>query len=363
MSEPIAVNRPYLPPMSEYIGYLEGIWSRGQLTNHGPLLAELEQVIQQAQELSMPVRATANGGLGLQLLIKALGVRGEIITTPFSYVATASCSAWEGCALRYADIEPEALTLDAEAVEAAITPSTEAIVATHVYGNPCDCEKLEGVARKHGIALIFDAAHAYGVRYQGKSILEYGDGSMVSLHATKLLQSVEGGFVVAQNAAVSDRVEWMRRFGHKGHDAYHGVGINAKMSELHAAMGLCVHRHLDDILAARHALCEAYDQALEEVGGITKAFVLRDSTQWNASYYPIRFETEAMLEEMMKKLEDAGVFPRRYFHPALNEADALGQEKTGCPVAEAASREVLCLPLGAQMSEENIARVVSTLTR
>ena len=250
-NKPIQVTEPFLPPLEEYVEYLKGIWGRNQLTNQGPLVQELEHKIQVYHQIDMPVHCVTNGGLGLQIILKALGVNGEVITTPFSYVATASCPLWEGCSVKFADIEPDHLTIDPAAVEAAIGPDTEAIVATHVFGNPCDCEALEAIASKHGLALIFDAAHAFGVRYKGKSILEYGDASMVSLHATKLLHAVEGGFVVAKDPLVAEKIEWMRRFGHKGPEEFYGVGINAKMSELHAAMGLCNLRHLEAILKKR----------------------------------------------------------------------------------------------------------------
>ncbi|MFN4806958.1 MAG: DegT/DnrJ/EryC1/StrS family aminotransferase [Akkermansiaceae bacterium] len=361
MDKPIHVTEPFLPPLEEYVDYLKGIWERRQLTNQGPLVIKLEQLIQQSQSLDVPVRLVANGGLGLQIILKAMGIKGEVITTPFSYVATTSCPAWEGCAIRFADIEPEFLTLDPAAVEATITPSTEAILATHSYGNPCDCEGLEKVARKHGLALIYDAAHAYGVRYRGESILSYGDASMVSLHATKLFHSVEGGFVVCQDSAVAEKVEWMRRFGHDGQEAYHGVGINAKMSELHAAMGLCVLPYFDEIMRHRQAVCDAYHNGIKDLAGVRFGMTLRDSTQWNTSYFPVRFESEALLLATVDKLEKTGIFPRRYFHPALHEIGLIGTPASPCPVASRSSRELLCLPLSAQTSQADIERVLDVI--
>ena len=226
----INVTEPFLPPFEEYVEYLKGIWERNWLTNQGPLVQEFEQKLQAYHQLSMPVHCVANGSLGLQIALKALGVKGEVVTTPFSYVATTACPLWEGCTVKFVDIEPDTLTIDPKAVEAAITPKTEAILATHVFGNPCDVEALDAIAAKHGIAMIYDAAHAFGVTYNGKSLLEYGDASMVSLHATKLFHAVEGGFIVAKDPVVSEKMEWMRRFGHKGQEEFHGVGINAKMS-------------------------------------------------------------------------------------------------------------------------------------
>ena len=216
------------------------------------------------------------------------------------------------------------------------------------------------MARKHGLALIYDAAHAYGVRHRGESILSYGDASMVSLHATKLFHAAEGGFVVAKDAAVDEKVEWMRRFGHDGNEAYHGVGINAKMSELHAAMGLCVHRHLEEISAARHAACRAYDDGLAKINGVRKAFQLRESTEWNAAYYPIRFDSEELLIAVLEELSRAKIFPRRYFHPALHESLAI-KEAADCPHASLAAREVICLPLGASTSSGDVARIMDAL--
>ncbi len=363
MDKPIHVTEPFFPPLEEYVGYLKGIWERRQLTNQGPLVIELEKLIKETLGLAVPVNMVANGGLGLQILIKAMGLKGEIITTPFSYVATASCPAWEGCTIRFADIEPEFLTLDPAAVEAAITPSTEAILATHAYGNPCDCEGLEKVARKHGLALIYDAAHAYGVRYRGESILSYGDASMVSLHATKLFHSVEGGFVVCQDSAVAEKVEWMRRFGHDGQEAYHGVGINAKMSELHAAMGLCVLPYVDEIMRHRQAVCDAYHNGINDLAGVRFGMTLRDSTQWNSSYFPVRFESEALLLATVKKLEELGVFPRRYFYPSLHQIGLIAAPSSPCPVAEKTSREILCLPLSAQMNVADIERIHTAISR
>jgi dTDP-4-amino-4,6-dideoxygalactose transaminase len=360
IEKPILVTEPFLPPLEEYIGYLKGIWERGQLTNHGPLVIELERLIQESQFLDTPVRMVANGGLGLQIILKAMGIQGEVITTPFSYVATASCPAWEGCTIHFADIEPDTLTLDPAAVEAAITSKTEAILATHVYGNPCDCEGLEKVARKHGLALIYDAAHAYGVHYRGKSILSYGDASMVSLHATKLFHAVEGGFVVAKDPNVDTKIEWMRRFGHNGNEAFHGVGINAKMSEFHAAMGLCVHRHLNEILESRRSICRIYDAALEDLSEVRPAFILRDETDWNASYYPIRFNSEKSLLKALSDLDKENIMSRRYFYPALNE---VLNKQAACLIAEKASREILCLPLSVMINSRISTRVIDALRK
>jgi len=339
----INVTEPYLPPFDEYVEHLRGIWDRNWLTNQGPLVNKLEQKLQEYHRLSILVHSVANGSLGLQIALKALGVRGGVITTPFSYVATASCPIWEGCSLRFTDIEPDSLTINPAAVEAAITPQTEAILATHVFGNPCGVEALEAIAAKHGLALIFDAAHAFGVSYKGKSILEYGDASMVSMHATKLMHSVEGGFIVAKDSVIAGKMEWMRRFGHNGPEAFHGVGINAKMSEFHAAMGLCVLKRVNAIMQQRRLLTEAYDANLPD--GVRRLHY-RDEASRNYSYYPVIFESEQSLLVAVEALGRKNVIPRRYFYPLLNQFDLMDTSiASSYPVAKSVSERILCLPM------------------
>lgn len=361
----IQVTEPFLPPLEEYVEYLKGIWERNWLTNQGPLVQELEQKLQEYHQLPMPVHCVANGSLGLQIALKALGVTGEIITTPFSYVATTACPLWEGCTVKFADIEPDTLTIDPKAVEAAITSKTEAILATHVFGNPCDCVALEAIAKKHGLALIFDAAHAFGVTYKGKSVLEYGDASMVSLHATKLSHAVEGGFIVAKDPAVSEKMEWMRRFGHKGAEEFHGVGTNAKLSEFHAAMGLCNLKHIDEILAKRKVICDVYDKALlsDESSSIhlqLSSITYREGASRNFAYYPVLFESEAKLLKAMGELNDSGIFARRYFYPSLEHVltPMVGEV---AEVSKNIASRIACLPLSATQDQATTEGILSIL--
>lgn len=358
----IQVTEPYLPPFEEYVETLKGIWERNWLTNQGPLVRELEQKLQDYHQLAMPVHCVANGSLGLQIALKALGVKGEVVTTPFSYVATTACPLWEGCTVKFADIEPDTLTIDPRAVEAAITSKTEAILATHVFGNPCDVEALDAIGAKHGIAVIYDAAHAFGVTYKGKSILDYGDASMVSLHATKLMHSVEGGFIVAKDPAVSEKMEWMRRFGHKGQDAFHGVGMNAKMSELHAAMGLCNLSHIDEIFDRRKVMCEAYDRALfvpHSIRGLS-ALTYRSRAKRNYAYYPVFFDTEHVLLQVLEILKSMNIHARRYFYPSL-DSSVFGDAGDGCTNSQSYALRSLCLPLAATYTDELVKRVRSAM--
>lgn len=325
-------------------------------------MQEFEAKLQDYHQLSMPVHCVANGSLGLQIALKALGVKGEVITTPFSYVATTACPLWEGCTVKFADIEPDTLTIDPKAVEAAITPKTEALLATHVFGNSCDCEALEAIAQKHGIALIFDAAHAFGVTYKGKSILEYGDASMVSLHATKLMHAVEGGFIVAKDPAVSEKMEWMRRFGHKGSEEFHGVGTNAKLSEFHAAMGLCNLNHIEEILEKRKAICDAYDEALfvpNSIAGLS-SLSYRSAATRNYAYYPVFFDAEHDLLRVLKNLESMNIYARRYFHPSL-DSSGLGDVSGDCRNSQSYALRSLCLPLAATDTNEVVECVCSAI--
>lgn len=360
----IQVTEPFLPPLEEYVEYLRGIWERNWLTNQGPLVKEFEQKLQTYHQLTMPVHCVTNGALGLQIALKALGVQGEVITTPFSYVATTACPLWEGCSVKFADIEPDTLTIDPKAVEAAITPQTEAILATHVFGNPCDVEALDAIGAKHGLAVIYDAAHAFGVRYKGKSILEYGDASMVSLHATKLMHSVEGGFIVAKDPAVSEKMEWMRRFGHKGSEAFYGVGTNAKMSEFHAAMGLCCLNHIGEILVKRKAICDKYDSKLfshqlSNTSNQLSSIAYREGASRNYAYYPVILESEEVLLATIKRLESKGIFARRYFYPALNQVDELIEIGAPTLATQGVASCILCLPLADSMDTVEIQSIIS----
>ena len=361
----VNVTEPFLPPLEEYVKYLEGIWERNWLTNQGPLVQELERKLQSYHNLEVPVHCVANGALGLQIALKALGVGGEVITTPFSYVATTACPLWEGCSVKFADIEPDTLTIDPKAVEAAITPQTEAILATHVFGNPCDVEALDTIAAKHGLAMIYDAAHAFGVTYKGKSILEYGDASMVSLHATKLFHAVEGGFVVAKDSAVAEKMEWMRRFGHKGAEDFHGIGLNAKLSEFHAAMALCIFKYVSINHETRKALSESYDvmfSGLERSANSCEIRTMdyRDDSERNYAYYPVLFESESKLVDAMSRLNAQGIYPRRYFYPSLDSVE-FKQSMQTCSVSREISARILCMPLAASYTDQVVDAVRSAI--
>lgn len=352
---PIYVTSSFFPPKEDYTRHIDRIWDSGILTNNGPLVQEFEALVKKQLELENSPVAVTNGSIGLHLILKAFGGAGEVITTPFSYIATTSVPLWEGYDLVYADIDADSLTIDPEQVQSLITPATTLILATHVYGNICDVERLDEISKKYGIPVIYDAAHAYGVTYKGKSILEYGTASMVSLHATKIVHTGEGGLIYSNDQGLVKKFEWMRRFGHNGEDAFHGLGTNAKMSEFHAAMGLSVIPYFDEVKAKRKEVCEHYDELISAIPSVQKAFTLHANTDWNYAYYPIIFDTEEALVSFKKRLEDGNIFPRRYFFPCLS-AVGFNSDKLMLLADEYAKR-ILCLPLSCNLPEEYFARL------
>ncbi|MBF1098541.1 MAG: DegT/DnrJ/EryC1/StrS family aminotransferase, partial [Riemerella sp.] len=260
----IPVTKPFLPPKEEYLKYIDGIWNRQWLTNMGPLASQLEMELKEFLDVQHLLFVT-NGTVAIQMAIKALDITGEIITTPFSFVATTSSIVWEGCTPIFVDICPESLCIDADKIEDAITEKTQAILATHVYGNPCDVVKIEQIAKKHNLKVIYDAAHAFGVKVNGKSVFEYGDISTCSLHSTKLYHSVEGGLIITQNPDLLKKLASIRNFGISGFDSFSELGINGKNSEFHAAMGLANLKHTEAIHNQRKKLSECYDKNLKNL--------------------------------------------------------------------------------------------------
>ena len=299
------------------------------------------------------LRLMANGTLAIQLAIRALGVKGKVITTPFSYVATTSAMLWEGCEPVFVDIDPKTCCIDPNLIEAAITPDTTAILATHVYGIPCDVEAIDVIAKKHGLKVIYDAAHAFDVTYKGKSILAYGDASTLSFHATKLFHTVEGGAVILHDAEVDHRLRLLRSFGHIG-DEHFSLGMNAKMSEVHAAMGMAVLPHVGAIIADRIRSVQYYDNGLSEV--IERPDGSRSGS--NAAYYPVLLKGAEERVMVLQALEQVNVHARRYFFPALNTLPYLSAARS-CPIAEDLADRMLCLPLYYDMEPQVLDRVIS----
>ena len=351
----IQVTKTFLPPQADYQAQLQKAWDQGWVTNRGTLVKELEATLQDHLQ-SPPLLAMTNGTLPLQIAIKALGLTGEIITTPFSYVATTSSVVWEGCTPVFVDIHPEYLTLDETLIEAAITPKTTAILATHVFGNPCHVTVIEAIAAKHGLQVIYDAAHAFGVTYQGKSIFHYGDVSTCSFHATKLFHTGEGGGVFCKDSELYQKLFYHHNFGHEGQEAFQGLGINAKMSELQAALGLAVLPYMPQIVGHRKKAVTFYQEHLSQYTTLK----LREGTQWNYAYYPIIFDSEALLLTAQERLNALDIYPRRYFYPSLHTLPYVSGPDM--PVSQSVSERILCLPLSHDISEEIQAQIVNTLT-
>lgn len=335
----IPVTKPFLPPKEDYDRFLDGIWDRNWLTNHGPLVRQLE--IQLSVFLGThPMHFVSNGTIALQLAIKALEIKGEIITTPFSYVATTSSIVWEGCTPVYVDIDPMTLNIDPSKIEAAITPNTSAILATHVYGNPCEIEAIQDIADRHRLKVIYDGAHAFGVSYKGKSIFEYGDISTCSFHATKIFHSIEGGGVFTKDQELYHKLGLLMNFGHAGFDKFDGFGINGKNSEYHAAMGLAVLPYMEEIFSKRRSQAAYYDELLHGLP-LTNPKI-PDAETHNFSYYPVLFPSEEALLSAKSALDVKGVSSRRYFFPSLSSLDYVTGDT---PIADDAATRVLCLPL------------------
>ncbi len=336
----INVTKTFLPDQAEYQAILKRAWDTGWMTNRGVLVQELEDKLK--AYLQVPnIIATTNGTLPIQIAIKALGLSGDIITTPFSYVATTSSIVWEGCTPVFVDIHPQYLTIDETKIEAAITNKTTAILATHVFGNPCAVEDIEAIAKKHKLKVIYDAAHCFGVTYKGQSVFNFGDVSTCSFHATKVFHTGEGGALFAKESVLLNTLFSMHNFGHDGPEAFQGIGVNAKMSELQAAMGLAVLPYMNEVLKYRKEVTELYNDAFKNT--YLKTLVLRPDTEWNYSYYPVVFKDKEELLNVQTALHAAQIFPRRYFHPSLNMLEYVN--KQSCPVSENIASRVLCLPL------------------
>lgn len=355
----ITVSRPTLPPFEEYVALLRGIWTRNHLTNAGPLVVELERQLAATLGAKHCLFVT-NGTIALQLAFRALELRGEVITSPFSYVATTSSLAWEGCTPVFADVESDSLTLSVARAEELVTERTSALVATHVYGNPCDVEGLGALARRHRLRIVYDAAHAFGASYAGRALSAHGDVATLSFHATKLFHTVEGGAVVTDDDEIARRVAYLRNFGHDGYERFRGIGINGKNCELHAAMGLCLLPRVPEIVAERRELSLRYDAVLLGRSDVVRP-VIRSATTYNYAYYPILLPNDEAVRSVQAHLEHHGVLARRYFYPSLS--GALAYVAPGdVPVARDAADRVLCLPLYTGLAPRDVDRIASLVT-
>ena len=354
----INVTKPFLPPIEEYQTYIKQIWERNWLTNNGPLVNELELRLKEYLGINHLLYLN-NGTIALQIAIKALQLKGDIITTPFSYVATTSSIIWEGCNPVFVDIDPGTLNIDPTKIEEAITEKTSAIIATHTYGNPCNIEEIQAIADRHNLKVIYDAAHCFGTKYKGESVYNYGDISTASFHATKIFHTIEGGAVFTRDSKLLKKMAYMRNFGHHGPMDFAEVGINAKNSEFHAAMGLVNLKYIAPIAQSRKDQHERYRYWLQYL--VLDTVKITADTEYNFSYFPVIFKQESDLLKAVEMLNAHWIYPRRYFYPTLNNLSYV--EKYATPYCDEVASKVLCLPMYHSLSVEEIDFICRLLLR
>ena len=353
----INVTKSFLPPIEEYQDLIKGIWENTWLTNNGPLVRKLEAQLKEYLNVEN-LLFVGNGTIAIQIALKALNLTGEIITTPFSYCATTTSILWENLQPVFVDIEANTFNIDVDLIEDAITENTSAIMATHVYGRPCDVEKIEKIAAKHNLKVIYDGAHGFGAIYKGKSLLSFGDITTCSFHATKVFHSIEGGCIVSNEDNLNEKIELYRSFGHKNDD-YYTIGINGKNSEFHAAMGLCNLPKVANIIDNRRIISEKYDTLLnwEKLSRPTNDI---DGFEYNYAYYPVLLTSETKLFQVTEALKKEYITPRRYFYPSLNQLPYLDFYNP-CPISENIARRALSLPLYYDLALEDVERIVSII--
>lgn len=352
----IFVTKSFLPPIEEYNRKIAEIFDRRILTNNGPCTIELQSRLNEYLGIT-GLQYVTNGTIALQLALAGMDIdEGEVITTPFSYVATTSSIMWQRCRPIFVDIEPNNFTIDPSLIEDAITPNTRAIMAVHVFGYACDVDAIGQIAKRHNLRVIYDGAHAFGTRYHGQSLLSYGDVATCSFHATKLFHTIEGGAVITNDAGIAAKMDLQRRFGHNL-DTHITLGINGKQSEFHAAMGLCNLNHMDEILAGRRHVSETYDQLL---AGCVGRPATQAGLEYNYAYYPVLFRNEDELLRVFAELNANDIFPRRYFYPSLNTLPYVdGAMK--CPVSEDIASRIACLPLYPGLADADIERICNII--
>jgi len=352
----IHVHRPYLPNKEKYKKYIDEIFESNWLTNNGPLVKKLEKRLEKYLNVRNVV-LVSNGTMALQIAYKVLNLKGEVITTPFSFVATTSSLVWENLKPIFADIDKKTLNLDPKNIEKLITPNTRAIVPTHVFGNACKVEAIEKIAKKHNLKVIYDAAHAFDVKYKDKSVLNYGDISTLSFHATKLFHTIEGGALIINDDKLAQKARYLINFGIENQESIPHLGTNAKMNEFEAAMGLCVLDEIDNIKNKRKKVYQIYEKELKGIVSFQKQ---NTKANRNYSYFPVILKNEKELLKVQKALNDKQIFPRRYFYPSLDTLNYI-EPKQKCKISRDISKRILCLPIYVQLEEVIQKRIIKTI--
>ena len=358
-NKPIYVTQSSLPPLDEYTKSLKGVWETGVLTNNGPLVQKLEKEFCQKLNLKNFVSVT-NGTLAIQLAIKALKLKGEIITTAFGWIATVSAIKWEGCTPVFCDIEPDTLNMDTNKIETLITDKTSAIVPVHVFGNPCDVEAIEAIAKKYNLKVIYDAAHAIGSTCKDKSLLSYGDISATSLHGTKLINTAEGGGCITTDKNLYEKIKRIRFFGYDDNKDIVEDGLNGKMTEVHAALGLANLKYYDEVLKDRKDKYLYYKEKL--IVNNSFSFQTIKYGEPNYSYFPLIFKSEYELLKVKEALNEQKIYPRRYFYPSLTTYTKV-VEYVNIPISEDISKRILCLPLYWKLEYKDIDRIIELILK
>jgi dTDP-4-amino-4,6-dideoxygalactose transaminase len=364
--KPIYVTQPTLPDLQEFIPYLEQIWESKILSNNGPFHQQLEKELSAFLGVSY-ISLFANGTLALLTALQVLRITGEVITTPYSFVATTHSLWWNNIKPVFVDIEPEYGNLDPEKIEAAITPKTTAIMPVHVYGNPCKVERIQEIADIYGLKVIYDAAHTFGVKYKGQSICTYGDLSVLSFHATKVFNTMEGGAIICHDAATKKRIDYLKNFGFAGETKVMAPGINSKMNEMQAALGLLQLKGFSKNTGKRKAIAESYRKELADVKGIS-LLPEPEYTNYNYAYFPIFVdETEyGMSRDLLyEKLKQNNIYGRRYFYPLISEFSMYksldSAKSSNLQVAEKKAEKVICLPIYPQLEIESLGIIFKTI--
>ena len=354
---PKYVSVPSLSPIEEFVDILKDSWEKRILTHNGPLVQLLEKRINQYLNTQNAVAVT-NGTIALQIAIRALDLHGEIITTPFSWIATASAIRWENCTPVFVDIDEETFNIDPKKIEQAITPRTCAIMPVHVFSNPVDIDAIEEIAKKHNLKTIYDSAHAFGVNHHGKSVMDFGDISCTSFHATKIFNTGEGGACFTQKEELFEKLKRIRFFGHNDDKEIIEDGINGKLTEIHSAIGLANLPLLDSVIKKRKKIYDVYYEKLKYIEHIK--FQKFNPNHYNYSYMPIVLPTERICLEILNKLSERNAFPRRYFFPSLNTIKAVGNY-IPMPISENISRKILCLPSNHDLSFQDIEKIADMI--
>lgn len=354
----INVTKTYLPDKEKYKQYIDEIYANGWVTNNGPLVQRLEKRL--AEYLGVKnIVLVSNGTVALEIAYRTLGIKGFVITTPFSFVATTSSLVTNGLLPIFADIDPATFNIDPKNIKPLITPNTSAIVPVHVFGNACEVEEIEAIAKKHDLKIIYDAAHAFDVKYKGESILNYGDISTLSFHATKLFHTIEGGALIINDDSLVQKARYLINFGIQNTESIPELGTNAKMNEFEAAMGLCILDDMEHIVQSRK---KAYETYQNELKGLVQFQEQNSNSTENYSYFPIVLETEEQLKKVEQALNERDIFPRRYFYPSLDTLSYI-EPKQSCQISQDISKRILCLPMYAELPDTTQNEVIKIVKK